>query len=172
MDSTTSKNRGPWWGIYQKMVTGDLLFHLFTTIYPIIHDLKSTRLGKIYISTWKYYLSEGNFSPIWRNDLGNNILDSIADPTVSFKIITNIISSNPIYQMVVPFTLVLIHWQTKYQSRERERRQTENKKFQSQRKTYNWTTTQISSNIHWLPSTKVLDHDSKSSKISNRWYKY
>ena len=84
------------------MVIYDILFHLFPTFSPLPHPPKITRLKNIYISTRNYYLSEKNFSLIWRNTLGHLLLYTMADYTVCFKVITNIIPSNTIPQMVVP----------------------------------------------------------------------
>ena len=85
------------------MVTDDLLFRLFPTLSPLPHEPKSTRLNKIYISTWNSSLSEINFSSIWINTLGNILLDTMADYPLCFTIITNNISSNPFHHIVVPF---------------------------------------------------------------------
>ena len=73
------------------------------TFVTLTHGLKSTRLIKIYISTRKYSLSEGNFSPSWRNTIGHLLLDTMADSLVWLTIITDIISSNPIPHRMVPF---------------------------------------------------------------------
>ena len=85
------------------MFLDDLLFHLFPTFAPLPCGLKSTRLDKVYILTRKFSVSEVNFSPIWRNNLGYLLLDTMADSPVYFKIITNIISSNPSTLMVFHF---------------------------------------------------------------------
>ena len=104
LESTTSKARGAGWGTARKMVTYDLLFHLFTTFDPLPHGTESTSLNTIYISTWKSSLTEVSFSPRWRNTLGNIQLNTMDESTVCYTILTNNISSNPVPQIVVPFT--------------------------------------------------------------------
>ena len=130
--SSTSQTIVPVWGTAQKIFSGYLLFHLFTTFSPFPHGPKSTRLKKIHISTRN--LSEGNLFPRWRNTLVNILLDTMDDSTVCFTIITNNTSSNPSPHMVVTFLLVLLHWQEKYQKREMKRVQTSAKKMQAQNK--------------------------------------
>ena len=167
--SIFSKTRGPIWGTSQKMVTDNLLFYSFPTFDHRPHGPKSTRHKKTYISTWESYLSEGNFSPIWRNNIGHILLKTMDDSPVWFIMIPNIISSNPIPHMVVPFILVPLHWKEQCQEREMKRGQTATKKIQAQRKALNWILPQISSYILWLQSTRVVEHDSKSIKISTTW---
>ena len=133
-DSTTSQIIGPVWGTAHKMVTNDILFHLFPTFAPPPHGLKITRLRKIYISTCKSSLSEVNFIPIWRNTLGHILLDKMSDSLSWFIILTDIIYSNPSPYMVVPFILFLLHWKSQCQAKESKRGQTATKKFQAQRK--------------------------------------
>ena len=91
------------------MVTDDLLFHVFPTFDTLMHGIKSTRIIEIYISTWKYSLSERNFSPRWINTLGHILLKNMADYPVCFTILNNIISSNPNPNMAVPFLLVPLY---------------------------------------------------------------
>ena len=62
LNSTNSKTRRPGLGIVKKIVTYDLLFHMFPTIAPRLHGPNSTRINKIRILTRKSYLSEGKFS--------------------------------------------------------------------------------------------------------------
>ena len=102
------------------MVTYHLLFHLFTTFSPITHGPKITSISKIYLSTWKSSLSKVNFSPRWINTIGRILLYTVDDSPVCFTIIANIVSSNPIPRMVVPFLVVPLHWQAKLQARERK----------------------------------------------------
>ena len=111
LDSTTSQNRGSGRVRAQKMVIDDLLFNLFLTFSTLAHGPKNTRLKKIYITTRKSYLSEGNFIPSWRNIIGHLLLDTMDDSTACFTMITNNIFSNPRPHMVVPFLLVPLHWQ-------------------------------------------------------------
>ena len=120
MDYITSQNKGPRWCISQKILIHDLLLHLFTTFAPLLQVPKSTRLRKSYISTWKYSLLELNFSPICRNTLGRILLDTMADSPVCFTIINNFMTYNPSPHMVVPFILVLLHWKSQCQLRERK----------------------------------------------------
>ena len=82
------------------MVPYDRLFHFFT-IYPLPHGPKSTRLNKIHISTNNSYISEVNFGPSWKNTLGNLVPDSIADYSLFFAVITDIIVSNTFPHIVV-----------------------------------------------------------------------
>ena len=70
-----------------------------------------TRINKIHISTRKSSLSQRNFSPRWRNNLGHILLHTMDKCKVCFKMIPNNISSNPIPHMVVPLLLVPPHWQ-------------------------------------------------------------
>ena len=103
---------------------------IFSFVYHfslLLHVPKITRLGKIYISTSKSYLSEVNFSPRWINTLGHILMDTMADSPVWFIMITNIIYYNPIPHMVVPFLLVPIHIQAQCQSREKKRGHTATK---------------------------------------------
>ena len=146
-----------------------IYYFIFTTFSPFPHGPKSTRLDKINFSTSKSSLSEVNFSPRWRNTIGRLLLDTMADSPVCFTIITNNISSNPIYHMVVSFLLVPIHLQGKYQEKDSKRGQTATKKFQAQRKKWNWMLPQISSDIKFLPSTTVVEHDYNYSKSSTIW---
>ena len=88
----------------------------------------------MYISTWKSYVPEGNFSPNCINTLGHLLLDTMADSLVCVKILTNIISSNPSPHMVVPFILVTLHRQPQFQAKERKRGHTATNKLQAQRK--------------------------------------
>ena len=52
-----------------------------------------------------------NVIPIWTNTPENFQLYNMADSAMWFKMLTNIISSNSIPKMVVPFILVPLHWQ-------------------------------------------------------------
>ena len=133
--STTSQNRGPRWGTAQKMVSDGLLFHFFPDFSPLPHGPKSTRLNKIHISTRESSLSEGDFSPIWRNNLVHILLETMVEYPLWFTIITNNFYSNPSPRMVVPFLLVSLHWKEKCLEREMKSVQTVTKKFQSKRKT-------------------------------------
>ena len=110
---------------------------------------------KIHISTRKSPLWERNFSPSWRNTLVHLLLDTMFDSTAWITIITNIISSNKIPHMVVPFLLVPLHWQEKCQETERKRVKTEMNRFKPQNKTQNWMLPQISSCINSLTSKRV-----------------
>ena len=65
-----------------KIVIYDLLFHWFPTFPPLTHGPKITRIRKIYTSTCKSSISEGNLSSSWRNNLGNILLDTIDESTV------------------------------------------------------------------------------------------
>ena len=161
MDSTTSNTRRSGCGTSQKMVTDHLLFYLCPTFVPLPYGLKITRLRKLYMSTWKSYPSEWKFSPIWRNNIGNILLDTVADSLVLFTMITNIISSNPIPHLVVTFNLVPLHWKAQFQEKDRKRVSTTTHKVQAQRNSYIWILPQISPYIHNLPSTRVLYHDYK-----------
>ena len=76
---------------------------LFYLLSPLQNGPKSTRLRKIYISTYNYSLSEVHFSPRWINTLGHLLLAQKADSPVYFTILTNIISSNPRPHMGVIF---------------------------------------------------------------------
>ena len=49
LDYTSSKTRGTGLGTSQKIVSDDLLFHLFPTFAPLTHGLKSISLNKIHI---------------------------------------------------------------------------------------------------------------------------
>ena len=112
-----------------------IYYFIFPTLATFTNGLNNIRLNKIYISTSKYYLSEGYVSPSWRNSIGHLLLDTMADSPVWFKILTNNISSNPRSHMVVPFLLVPLHWQGKCQDRDRKRGHTLIKRLQAQRKT-------------------------------------
>ena len=68
--------------------------------------------------------------------------------------------------MAVPFILVRQLQKSQCKPRQMTRGQTKVKKFQAQGKAQNWMPPQIYSDIHCLPSTRLVDHDSKSSKIS------
>ena len=112
-----------------------MIYHLICfSLFPSSTWPKETRLSKIYILTWKSYLSDGNFSPSCINALGNILLDIMDDSPVWFTIWTNIISSNPIAHIVDTFLLVPQHWKSQFKSRERKRGQIGTKKFQSHRK--------------------------------------
>ena len=63
---------------------------------------KSTRHSKLFLSTWKYSLSEENFSQSWRNTLRHLLLDNIANYPVWFTMLTNNISSNLSLQKATP----------------------------------------------------------------------
>ena len=151
------------------MVADYLLFHLFPNFAPLTHRPKSIKLNNIKISTRKSSLSEVDFSQICINTLGNILLETMADSTVYFTTITNIISSNPSPHMVVSFLLNPLHWQNNYQDRERKIKKTEIRKFQPKRRKKYWMLPQISSNIHCLLITRFVEHDSKCSKISTIW---
>ena len=103
MDSITSQTRGTWWVTSHKMVSYDLLLHLFPTFSPLTHGPKITRLDKIHISTRKSSLSEVNTSPMWINTIGYIPLKIMYDYPVFFTMIANNLSSNTIPNMVVPF---------------------------------------------------------------------
>ena len=132
MDSTTSQTRQLGWGTSQKMVKDDLLFHFFTPFSPLPHGQNITKLKNIYISTWRYSLSEGNSSPIWRNNIAYVLLDTMVYSQLWFTIITNLIYSGQIPHMVFPFILVPLHWQAQCQTMERIRGKTTTNKFQAQ----------------------------------------
>ena len=100
-----------------KMVSYDLLLHLFPTFDPITHGPKLTRLNKIHISTNKSSLLEVNFSPMWRNTLGHLLLDTMYYSPVLFTMLANNLSFNPSPNMVVPFLLVPLYLQEKFQER-------------------------------------------------------
>ena len=133
MDCKTSQTRGPGWVTSQKIVTDDILFHLFHTFSPLLHRLKITKLNKTYISICKSSLSEGNFNPIWINTLGHLLLDTIYDYPVWFTLIANIVSSNRIPHMLVPFIVVPVNSQAKFQARESKRGHKTTQKLQAQR---------------------------------------
>ena len=99
------------------MVSYDLLLHLFPTFAPLTHGLKITRLDKMNISTRKYSLSEVNFIPMWRNNLGNILLVTMYGYPVFFIILANNLSSNPSPNMVVTFLLVPPHLQELFHER-------------------------------------------------------
>ena len=101
--STKSQTIGPGWGTSQEMVIGDILFHLFPNFSSLIYGPKSTRLGKIYISTCKSLLSEVNVSWIWKSNLVNILLDNMADSPVWFTML--IILSLKIYALILWFHL-------------------------------------------------------------------
>ena len=150
------------------MYTYDLLFHLFFTVDPIPHGPQSTRLNKIHIPRNIIFLSEGNFSPIWRNNLGNILLESMVDHPVLFAVITDIITLNIISHMVVPFILSLPYQTAKFQARERKRGQ-KSSVVSSTRGKQNRILPQIYSDIHFLPSTRVANHGLNTSKRSTIW---
>ena len=56
------------------------------------------------------------------------------DSPVWFKMVINMMYSNKSTNMVVPFILVSIHWQSQCKEQERKRVHTSTKKFQAQRK--------------------------------------
>ena len=91
------------------MVTDDLLFIYFSAFSPLPNAPKITRLCKIYILTWKYSLSEGNFGPSGRDTIGHLPLYTMADNSECFTMLTNNISSDPIPNMVVVFLLGTLH---------------------------------------------------------------
>ena len=72
--------------------------------------------------------------------------------------------------MAVPFILVRQLQKSQCKPRQMTRGQTKVKKFQAQGKAQNWMPPQIYSDIHCLPSTRVVEHYYKSSKISNILY--
>ena len=111
LDSTTSQTIVKGWGKDKKLLIYDLLFHLFPTIAPLLHGPKINRLNKIKIPARNYTLSEGSSSTSWRNVLGNFLLNYMVDYQVQLKVLTNIIPSNPIPNMVVTFLLVTLHLQ-------------------------------------------------------------
>ena len=121
LDSITGQNMGPGWGIDQQMVSNDLLLHLFPNFSPLLKGPKINRLNKIHISTRKSFLSEVNFRPRWINTLENLLLDTMAESSVWFTIITHNFSSSPRPQMVVTFLMVPLHWQETFQNRGRKR---------------------------------------------------
>ena len=61
----------------QKMISDDLLLHLFPSFALIPHSPKVTSINKIHISTMESSLSEVNFSSSWRNPLGNIIMGNM-----------------------------------------------------------------------------------------------
>ena len=128
MEYIKSQTRGPGRGTYQKIVSDDSLINLFSTFDPLPHGPNITRLNKIYIRR-KSYLSEGNFSPSWINNLGNLLLENMADSKGCYTIITNNISYNTIPNMMVTFLLVPIHQKEKFQEKERKMEQTTTKKL-------------------------------------------
>ena len=83
----------------------------FPTLAPLPHGQKSTRFNKTHISTRNSNLSEGNFSSIYRNNIGYLLLDTMADSTLWFTMLNNNIFSNPIPHIVLPFLLVPLHWE-------------------------------------------------------------
>ena len=134
LDYKISQTRGPGWDTSQKMVKYDLWFHLFPTLAPLSHRPKSTRIITIYISTWKSSQSEGRFTTIWINNLGNLPLDTMHFCILVCAILTNSIYSNPIPHMMVSFILVPLHWKSQFKFREWKRGQVATTKFQAQRK--------------------------------------
>ena len=86
---------------------------LWTNKYPKDAKIISPTILLSNISTRKSFLSEVNFSPRGRNSLGHIILDTTAESTVYFMMLTNTISSNPDPGMVVPFLLVPLHLKKK-----------------------------------------------------------
>ena len=145
---------------------------MFPTFAPLPYGPKITRLNRIHISTRMYSLLGGNFSPRRRNNLVHILLDTMNYSPLLFTMLTNSLSSNTGPHMMVPFLLVPPYCQEKFQEREMKRGQTSTKTFQAKRKTWNCTLPQISSNINFLSSTRVVDHDYKSSKNSTIWYKF
>ena len=109
LESTTGKTKRPGWGTYKQMVSDDLLFHLFPNFSLLPYGLKNTRLNKIYVSNRKSSPSEGNSIPVWRNTIVHLLLDTMADSSLSFTILTNNTYSNTSPHVVVPFLLVPLH---------------------------------------------------------------
>ena len=84
---------------WSQMIYHIICFPLFSSSY----GPKITRPNKIYISTKKSSLSEGNLSPIWKNTLVHLVLDVMADSPMFFTMLSNIISSNTSPHILVPF---------------------------------------------------------------------
>ena len=105
LNSKTSKTRGTGVGTDNQIYTDDLLFHSFNTVHHLLHGPKTTRLNKIHTSRIKSPLSEGNLIPIWRNNFGHILLDSMVDSPLCTEVITNLINSNLIYNMLDIFIL-------------------------------------------------------------------
>ena len=130
---------------------------LFPNFYPLLRVPKSTRYNNIHILTSKSLLSELNFIPSWRNTLEHLLVESMVNCTVWFTELTNIITSNPLYHMVVPLLLVL-HWKkSQCQARKSTRRQILFHKFRAQGKSQKRMLPQISYDIHCLPITRVAE---------------
>ena len=68
-----------------------------------------SRLNKIHISTRKSSLLEVNFITMWRNTIGNLVLYTMVDSSELSKVLADYFSSNPIPNMLVPFSLVPLH---------------------------------------------------------------
>ena len=89
-----------------------------------------------------------------------------------FIVLTNIISSNLKFHMIVPFILVTRWRKLQFQAKYRTRRHTTVHNFQSEGKSKNKLLPQITYFIRWLKSKNVVENYSKSSKISTRWQQY
>ena len=109
LEYITSKTIGPGWGTDKKLYTDDLLFNLLSTVANIMYGLIITRINRVHISIRKSPLSEYNCIPIRRNIIGHLLLEYMVDSSVCFTVITNLITYNTRYHMVVTFILVP-HW--------------------------------------------------------------
>ena len=93
----------------------------------------------------------------------------MVDSPVKFTVLNNLITSIPIFFMMVSFILVTHGQKLHFQEREWTRVKTTIQKFLAQSKAKNWTPPKISSDIYCLTSTRVVYHDSKPNKISTIW---
>ena len=130
---------------------------------------KNTMLYKIYLLKRRYYAPKRNVSPIWINTLEHLPLDTLADSPMWFKILTDIIYSNPSPHMVAPFFLFPLHWKPQCLARYKKREQKVFNTFQGKRKSWNCIISHSSSDINCVLITTVVDHNYKSSKISTKW---
>ena len=144
-DSKTNQTRGTGWVKSKQMVKDYLLFHLFPTIPPRLHGLKITRLNKIYISTRKSYLSKEDSSSICRYTIGHILLDYVDESPVWFTFLTNIITSNPIPHIVVPF-FWFIHTDRHNVKRSRGKQDRQNKEISNRKEILNLGS---SPNLFW-----------------------
>ena len=92
----------------------------------------------------------------------------MAEYPVGSAVLTDILTSNPRYDMVTSFILVTEHLQAKVQARESKEGHSTLQKFQAHGKAQNRRLPQIFPDIHFLPGTRVVEHDPKPSKISTR----
>ena len=86
-----------------------IYYFFFFTISPLPHGPKITRLNKIHTPRINAPISEGHLIPIWRNSLGHILLGPMDEYPVRSVVLTDILTSNPRYDMVVSFILVNEH---------------------------------------------------------------